>query len=87
MWPTKEPKQPKRGWFDMPADIACHDEEEVTADIVSSGFTCHDDRVIADLVSKGFVADSGNRHHGKVVWMLTPLGKLIVADEQTMTRH
>jgi hypothetical protein len=80
-------KQPKRGWLDMPADITCHNEEEAAADIVSNGFTCHDDRVIADLVSKGFVADSGNRHHGKVVWMLTPLGKLVVADEQTLTRH
>jgi hypothetical protein len=80
-------KQPKRTWFDMPDDMTSYDQEEVAADIVGNGFICHDDRVIAGPVSKGFVADSGNRHHGKVVWVLTPLGKLVVADAQTMTRH
>jgi hypothetical protein len=80
-------KPPKLAWFDMPADIAHDDEEEVAADFVGSGFTCHDDKVIADLVDKGLVADSGRRHNGRVVWTLTPLGRLAVADEQTMTRH
>jgi hypothetical protein len=67
--------------------ITPDDEDQVVAELHSNGFTCHDNRLITDLVRKGFVADSGNRHNGKVVWMLTPLGKLAVADERAMTRH
>jgi hypothetical protein len=73
-------------WLDMLV-ITPDDENEVVAELYGNGFTCHDDRMIADLIRKGFVADSGNRHNGKVVWMLTPLGKLVVADERTMMRH
>jgi hypothetical protein len=35
------------------------------------------EETIANLVERGFVADSGRRRNGCIVWELTPQGKML----------